>query len=926
MAKTTKTAKTKAKPGKAAKAPKRAPAAKMPKARKAAKAAVKAPPAKPKAAKPVSLADALAPLAGPAGKAVWQPVLTQTESPRRYLSDIKVANRFRQDKGDIAALAASIDARGALLEPIVITPDGTLVDGERRMLAWAKSKVGDYGKAPIPVSIVDIDSIIAGEYDANEQREPFKPLELVAIKRAIEAKLAGEAHGRKGHGLTAPGRKKSGDVAGKGRTADKVGEIGGISGRTLQKAEAVAEAAERDPERFGKLADDMNRTGKVDGAHKRLKIMEATDRLRAAPPPLPGNGPYVSGSMDYPWPHESDDDQASIDERGRSLRPYPAMAIEEGEAFMREQVAPLFGPDASLGFWVTNHHLVNGAAHRLIAALGPDWRASTMLTWAKDRLGRGQVLRDKTEHCIVLLRGKPVTNVLGQDPPSTLLNAQRRDNSQKPDEFYRLWERTFPAPRYASIFSTGGEGELWDGHGDQVDKHAAAPVETPAVRTDLDRLEMIADGRAAGLTIDEREELREQKLVKGAGDRATLTKAGAKRLAVLREKKLEARILAGLPDDIDGMIADYRVTLQRRHDAILGPEFQHIEGTAISGKREEIVARETKRLERLQVKANGGTNFGMSTEESPAERLRRETAAPIGQVPMWGQRGMFEVAIGDTSAIVTHDEEMQIELHSAVESPMSYINGYGRLGADGPAFCVTVDDQARSDLDEAMAWPAAGGESDSIYRMPASWDEAYSAWAGRGLHGFPSPIVVERDQPSIAPPTSRKKRGRKPAQVDIEEAIADYDRAGAHREELAREQALAVERLANLAPGEGEALADRAVAAGHLIRRTRDNGASELVATCACGAFEHRVAAGPDPDLARAAAMDAAIVDHWRAALGETASEGPKIIGYARTAPPSVDDDFPVLPEGLRRHRDPPPADNDEDTRDTGEGRHDDAA
>ncbi|MDQ2083664.1 MT-A70 family methyltransferase, partial [Xanthobacteraceae bacterium Astr-EGSB] len=626
---------SKAKTSKGAKAAKRTPAAKAPKARKAAKPAAKVPApkaaAKPKAAKPAPLRDALAPLAGPAGKAAWQPVLTATESPRRYLHEIDVGDRFRKEEGDIDGLAASIDARGGLLQSVAITPANKLIDGWRRMRAWSRSKTGEYGKAPIPVNIVDIDSIIAGEYDANEQRKPFTPSELVAIKRAIEDKLATEARSRQGHGLTAPGRKMQGEVAGKGRASDKVGVAAGVSGRTVEKAERVVEAAERDPGRFGRLREDMDRTGKVDGAYKRLQIMQATDAMREAPPPLPGNGPYVAGSIDFPWPHESDDDQASIDERGRSLRPYPAMSIEAGEAFMREQVAPLFGPDAALGFWVTNHHLVTGAAHRLIAALGADWRASTMLTWGKDKIGRGQVLRDKTEHCIVLLRGKPVVNVLGEDPPSTLLNAPRRDNSQKPDEFYRLWERAFPAPRYAAIFSTGGEGKLWDGHGDQVDKHTAAAVDTAEAaksRTELDRLTFVETGEAAHLTIDEREDLREQKLIKGAGARATLTKAGAKRLDTLRDDARRASALAELPGDLDGLAFAYREACAQLDAAVRDADV----ATA------NIVE---SRMELMKDKA--GTLVG--PDEAPVDgidRLLIAAAAPIGEVPMWGQRGMFE--------------------------------------------------------------------------------------------------------------------------------------------------------------------------------------------------------------------------------------------------------------------------------------------
>jgi hypothetical protein len=53
-----------------------------------------------------------------------------------------------------------------------------------------------------------------------------------------------------------------------------------------------------------------------------------------------------------------------------------------------------------------------------------------MLTWAKDKIGRGQVLRDQTEHVILLTRGKPVIDVYGENPPTTLLRAAARQFAQ----------------------------------------------------------------------------------------------------------------------------------------------------------------------------------------------------------------------------------------------------------------------------------------------------------------------------------------------------------------------------------------------------------------------------------------------------------------------------------------------------------------
>src|SRR5689334_15291005 len=68
--------------------------------------------------------------------------------PTRKPSEIKVGKRFRTDKGDIAGLAASIDARGGLLQPICVdVKTGELIDGERRLIAWGKSR---YAGSPIP--------------------------------------------------------------------------------------------------------------------------------------------------------------------------------------------------------------------------------------------------------------------------------------------------------------------------------------------------------------------------------------------------------------------------------------------------------------------------------------------------------------------------------------------------------------------------------------------------------------------------------------------------------------------------------------------------------------------------------------------------------------------------------------------------------
>ena len=51
----------------------------------------------------------------------------------------------------------------------------------------------------------------------------------------------------------------------RGEARDKAAAFTGRSGRTLEKASAIVEAAEAEPEKFGKLVDDMDRTGLANG-------------------------------------------------------------------------------------------------------------------------------------------------------------------------------------------------------------------------------------------------------------------------------------------------------------------------------------------------------------------------------------------------------------------------------------------------------------------------------------------------------------------------------------------------------------------------------------------------------------------------------------------------------------------------------------
>jgi N6-adenosine-specific RNA methylase IME4 len=367
-------------------------------------------------------------------------------SASRPIDEITVGPRFRRELGDVAGLAVSIEQLG-LLQPIVIKPDGTLIAGERRLRA-----VELLGWTEIPVNVVDLDAVVRGEFAENTVRKDFTLSEAVAIKRALEPLEKAAAKERQGTRTDQHPEKFS--TGARGRALDKVANVVGKHRTTLAKAEAVVDAAEAEPEKFGRLLADMDRTGRVNSSYKRLVVLRQEEAIRREPPPLPRRGPYRVLVADPPWPYEI----GRPDPTGRATYPYPQMSIAEICAM---PVTAIAAPDSILWLWTTNYHIRHALA--VLDAWGFAHR--TILTWAKDKIGNGYWLRGQTEHCLFAVRGKPLVTLTNE---STLLHAPVRGHSVKPTRFYDLVESLCPAPRYADLFSRYRHSERWDCHGDEA--------------------------------------------------------------------------------------------------------------------------------------------------------------------------------------------------------------------------------------------------------------------------------------------------------------------------------------------------------------------------------------------------------------------------------------------------------------------------
>lgn len=227
---------------------------------------------------------------------------------------IIVKDRCREDLGNISSLAASL-ARLGMLQPIVVKPGFELACGERRLEA-AKS----LGWKEVPVHVAEnLDELLLfleAERDENTERKDFLPHEAVKKRKQLEEAEKAEAkkrqeEGRRKGGLTAGRSRPSKSHPPKEETSEKrqreskngddrsrinypipvespnpsvtdeanksgtrTAAAVGYSRATLDRAEAVLDAAEKEPEKYGPIAEEMKQTGKVDPAYRKVKKIE----------------------------------------------------------------------------------------------------------------------------------------------------------------------------------------------------------------------------------------------------------------------------------------------------------------------------------------------------------------------------------------------------------------------------------------------------------------------------------------------------------------------------------------------------------------------------------------------------------------------------------------------------------------------------
>ena len=189
---------------------------------------------------------------------------------------------------------------------------------------------------------------------------------------------------------------------------------------------------------------------------------------------------------DPPWYYELRKDDPT--HRGKIT--YPSMRTEQ----IRDLPIPdLADPDGCVMFlWFTNNYLIE--AGELTKYWG--FKVKNIMTWekvdkaGKTRIGNSHWFRSATEHCVIATRGKVRafnsdsdiakrtpnffrTEELLEDFPS-LVSAQRREHSRKPDCFYRLVEEVCQGSKLEMFARQRRQG--WDCWGNEVDKFEAEAI------------------------------------------------------------------------------------------------------------------------------------------------------------------------------------------------------------------------------------------------------------------------------------------------------------------------------------------------------------------------------------------------------------------------------------------------------------------
>lgn len=360
--------------------------------------------------------------------------MSEHAEPQLALDQVVVGSRFRRHIGDVDDLAASMKSVG-LLHPVVVSKEGHLIAGRRRLEAAKK-----LGWTEIPVRVVDLREPKLGEIDENRYRRDLRPSEKVAVRDYLLEREKEEAKKRQKEGGKAGG-EASGKFpeASKGQTRDRVAAFTGVSGKTLEKAAVVVEKARKDPERFGKFLEEMDRTGKVDSAYRAVVGPKKRVVVKA-----PANEDRAAHSMDLPVSLARTAESSHARPVELPTGPFDVVVVppewirwkDAGhEVAVELQVPRVVKPEGAVFIWSTNARIADAVD------LVRSWNLSiaTVIVWVRKDFDPKRDTGDRTMLCVVAKASAESPSPIRKT--DTFILAPASADGGIPDEFMRDVEK-----------------------------------------------------------------------------------------------------------------------------------------------------------------------------------------------------------------------------------------------------------------------------------------------------------------------------------------------------------------------------------------------------------------------------------------------------------------------------------------------------
>lgn len=346
----------------------------------------------------------------------------------------------RHTKEEREALERSIIESKGPIDPIEINKNDEILDGHTRFEICNKNSTGHV--LFFETKVVDLPTPLDEKIyiiTKNLFRRQLTDFQKIELAKPLEELFAEKAKIRQNAGTLTSNEAK-------GSTTELTAKAIGVSKATYERGKKI-----RDKGTEQEKAKARQKPRAINSAYrdvvKRTKVEELSNK---GVPPLP-EGQYGIILADPPYDYE-------LQLRGEPGLHYPTMKTED--------ICALKVPAADnciLFLWATNPKLHE--ALEVMRSWG--FHYVTDLAWVKDKIGTGYWFRGQHELLLVGRKGKV------SPPPewarrSSVLEAPRREHSQKPDEVYSIIEQYYPGATYLELFARGSARAGWVKWGDGV--------------------------------------------------------------------------------------------------------------------------------------------------------------------------------------------------------------------------------------------------------------------------------------------------------------------------------------------------------------------------------------------------------------------------------------------------------------------------